>query len=77
MAWAFSILFRNAMVSGLMDIEHGDTLWPFVRQFYGQPSSDLWDDSGITSDAVALQSAQVSHFRADRLFASEKIFEVE
>ena len=48
---AFDLISRNAMVSGLMAMEHGDTLWPFVRQFYGQPSSYLWeDDCGITHD---------------------------
>ena len=48
---AFDLISRNAMVSGLMAMEHGDTLWPFVRQFYGQPSSYLWeDDCEITHD---------------------------
>ena len=37
---AFDLISRNAMVSGLMAM---DKLWPFVRQFYGQPSSRLWD----------------------------------
>ena len=32
---AFDLISRNAMVSGLMAMEHGDTLWPFVCQFYG------------------------------------------
>ena len=48
---AFDLISRNAMVSVLMAMGHGDTLWPFVRQFYGQPSSYLWeDDCGITHD---------------------------
>ena len=34
---AFDLISRNAMVSGLMAMEHGDRLWPFIREFYGRP----------------------------------------
>ena len=32
------------MLSGLMDIEEGDRLLPFVRLFYSDPSTFLWGD---------------------------------
>ena len=32
------------MLSGLMDMEEGDRLLPFVRLFYSDPSTFLWDD---------------------------------
>ena len=39
------------MVSGLMAMENGDRMWPFIREFYGRPSSNLWeDDRGVTHD---------------------------
>ena len=41
---AFDLISRNAMVSGLMEMERGDRLWPFIREFYGRPSSYLWQD---------------------------------
>ena len=48
---AFDLISRNAMVSGLMAMENGDRLWPFIREFYGRPSSYLWeDDRGVTHD---------------------------
>ena len=51
----------DLMVSGLMAMEHGDTLWPFVRQFYGQPSSHLWeDDCGITHDTLQGEGGEQS-----------------
>ena len=34
----------RAMLSGLMDMEEGDRLLPFVRLFYSDPSTFLWDD---------------------------------
>ena len=36
---------RAAMLSGLLDVEGGGQALPFVRMFYGSPSSYSWDDS--------------------------------
>ena len=45
---AFDLVSREAMHSGLPSMEGGDTLLPFVSQFYGQPSQNLWeDDEGV------------------------------
>ena len=32
------------MMSGLLRMDGGGAVLPFVRQFYGRPSSYLWDD---------------------------------
>ena len=48
---AFDLISRNAMVSGLMALENGDRMWPFIREFYCRPSSHSWeDDRGVTHD---------------------------
>ena len=41
---AFDLISRNAMMEGLMDIDGGVAVLPFVRQFYGHPSTHLWED---------------------------------
>ena len=44
---AFDLVSRNAMLQGLLGMEDGDRLLPFVRLFHGDPSTFLWeDDSG-------------------------------
>ena len=38
------------MMQGLLHMEGGDKLLPFIRQFYSSPSTLLWDDElGITN----------------------------
>ena len=39
---AFDLVSRKAMLQGLMAVEGGPQLLPFVRTFYGQPSVFLW-----------------------------------
>ena len=41
---AFDLISRNAMLEGLMGIDGGDAVLPFVRQFYGHPSAHIWED---------------------------------
>ena len=41
---AFDIISRGAMLDGLRSVAGGDSVLPFVVQFYGNPSSYLWDD---------------------------------
>ena len=68
---AYDLISRNAMLEGLAAVPGGDRLLPFVRHFYGSPSTYLReDDSGKTHmipqgeggrtgrpvDALALQS---------------------
>ena len=48
---AFDLVSRSSMLRGLLGVEGGGAVLPFVRQFYGGPSSFLWDDaSGATHD---------------------------
>ena len=42
---AFDLISRNAMMQGLMHMEGGEQVLPFVRLFYSSPSSFLWEDS--------------------------------
>ena len=45
---AFDLVSREAMLSGLRNMEGGAKLLPFVAQFYGQPSQYIWeDDEGV------------------------------
>ena len=41
---AFDFVSRNAMLKGLLTMEGGDRILPFVRLFYGDPSTFLWED---------------------------------
>ena len=41
---AFDLISRNSMLQGLLSLEQGDQILPFVRQFYGRPSTHIWED---------------------------------
>ena len=41
---AFDLISRGAMLDGLRSVAGGDSVLPFVVQFFGNPSSCLWDD---------------------------------
>ena len=41
---AFDLIFRESMMRGLLEVEGGGKVLPFVRQFYGSPSTHLWED---------------------------------
>ena len=44
---AFDLISRNSMMEGLRRVVDGEQILPFVRAFYGQPSTYFWeDDSG-------------------------------
>ena len=46
---AYDLISRNAMLEGLFRLEGGDQILPFVRCFYGSPSTYLWEDEmGVT-----------------------------
>ena len=45
---AFDLISRRAVLQALMRIEGGPAVMPFVRMFYGQGSTYLWeDDEGV------------------------------
>ena len=48
---ACDLISRNAMLDGLLKMENGDQIRPFVRCFYGSPSTYLWEDEmGVTQN---------------------------
>ena len=48
---AFDLVSRESMLGGLSRVEGGDRVLPFVRQFYGSPSTYIWqDEEGIVHD---------------------------
>ena len=48
---AFDLVSRAAMMRGLLEVEGGGSALPFVRQFYGSPSTCWWDDEeGVTHE---------------------------
>ena len=48
---AFDLVSRESMLRGLSRVEGGDRVLPFVRQFYGSPSTYIWqDEEGIVHD---------------------------
>ena len=47
---AYDHISRNAMLEGLQRMEDGDQLVPFVRCFYGSPSTFLWEDEMVTHE---------------------------
>ena len=41
---AYDLISRNSMLRGLLRMENGDQILPFVRCFCGRPSMYLWED---------------------------------
>ena len=49
---AFDLIPRQSMLDGLSAIENGEKLLPFVRSFYGAPSTYFWEDEMGTTHEV-------------------------
>ena len=49
---AFDQLSRAAMLDGLLNVANCGAVLPFVRMFYGGPSSYLWEDSAGTVHTI-------------------------
>ena len=62
---AFDSVSR-AMLSGLLDMEEGKQLLPFVLMFYSQPSSYLFDDEAGETHTVQ-QGGRGARWRTDAL----------
>ena len=46
---AFDLIARAAMLDGFLNVDLGDSVLPFVLQFYSEHSQYLWqDDTGDT-----------------------------
>ena len=52
---AFDLISRNSMMEGLLHMEGGDQLLPYVRMFYSSPSTFLWADEGWNSAPNSLR----------------------
>ena len=50
---AYDLISRNSMLRGLRRMEDGDQVLPFVRCFYGSPSTYLWEDELGTTEDIA------------------------
>ena len=49
---AYDLISRNAMLEGLLQMDGGDQIIPFVRMFYGAPSTHLWEDEMGTTQYI-------------------------
>ena len=49
---AFDQISRVAMLDGLLNVANGGAVLPFVRMFYGAPSSYLWEDAAGTVHTI-------------------------
>ena len=44
---ASDLVSRESMLRGLLSVQGGESILPFMRQFFGAPSTYLWqDDAG-------------------------------
>ena len=60
----------GAMLEGLRSVDGGSSAFPFVLQFYGNPSSYLWtNDSGVTH-GICEGGEQMSVFYPTRFFVN-------
>ena len=49
---ACDLISRNAMFEGLLQMDGGDQIIPFVRMFFGGPSTYLWEDEMGTTQYI-------------------------
>ena len=67
---AFDLVSREAMLRGLLTVEGGESVLPFVRQFYGSVSTYLWqDDEGIVHDVHQGEGGEQGDALMPALFA--------
>ena len=67
---AFDLISRNAMLEGLLRMEDGDQILPFVRCFYGSPSTYLWEDEmGVTQHISQGEGGEQGDHLMPMLFA--------
>ena len=49
---AYDLISRNAMLEGLLQMDGGNQIIPFVRMFYGSPSTYFWEDEMGTTQYI-------------------------
>ena len=56
---AYDSISRNAMLEGLLRMEDGERVLPFVRRFYGSPSTCIWEDElGVSQDICTREGGE-------------------
>ena len=50
---AYDLISRSTMLEGLLQMDRGDEILPFVRCFNGSPSTYLWEDEMGMSHEIA------------------------
>ena len=67
---AYDTISRNAMLRGLRHMEGGEAVLPFVLQFYGAPSTYLWEDSdGVVHEILHGEGGEQGDALVPTLFA--------
>ena len=67
---AYDTISRNAMLRGLRHMEGGEAILPFVLQFYGAPSTYLWEDSdGVVHEILQGEGGEQGDALVPALFA--------
>ena len=67
---AYDTISRNAMLRGLRHMECGEAILPFVLQFYGAPSTYLWEDSdGVVHEILQGEGGEQGDALMPALFA--------
>ena len=59
---AYDLISKNAMMEGILKMEDGDQILPFVRCFYGSPSTFLWEDEmGVVMNIISQELQAHAH----------------
>ena len=67
---AYDTISRNAMLRGLRHMEGREAVLPFVLQFYGTPSTYLWEDSeGVVHEILQGEGGEQGDALMPALFA--------
>ena len=67
---AFDLISRASMLEGLRAMEDGDSVLPFVSQFYSSASTYIWeDDVGVVHDVVQGEGGEQGDPLMQALFA--------
>ena len=67
---AFDLVSRGAMLEGLRNVEGGGDALPFVSQFYGSPSTYVWEDEeGVNHEVLQGEGGEQGDPLMPALFA--------
>ena len=70
---AYDVISSQSMLDGLVAMENGDKLLPYVRSFYGAPSTYLWqDEMGTTHEILQGEGGEQGDPLMPMLFSLEQ-----